>query len=76
MFWVEMVSLGLVDMVTLQLGLHRGEMVVFFLLSVLILSGDRARLSSGDPGSADLGRPEANFLPPGWEPGVRLAPGL
>ena len=78
MFWVEMVSFGLVVTTTLQLGLQRGDIVVFFLPSVpvLILSGDSARLSRGDPGSADLGRPAPNFLPPPAEPGVRLAPGL
>ena len=69
-FWVEMVSLGVVGTTTLQLGLHNGDMAWGAFLDPSdptlgwILSGERALRSRGDPGSADLGRPETqNFLP-------------
>lgn len=73
--WVEMVSLGEVETTTMHWGLHSGEIVVLFFPSDdlgWILSGERARRRSGDPGSADLGRLK-DFLA---ELGVRLAPGL
>ena len=79
--WVEIVSLGVVETTTLQDGLHRGEIVVFFLPSTLehlggwSRSGDKARRRRGDPGSADLGRLKDDFLAV-TEFGVRLAPGL
>jgi len=79
--WVEMVSLGVVDTTTLHEGLHSGEMVVVFLglpsaptPRGWMRSGESARLSSGEPGSADLGRLKEDFL--AADPGVKLAPGL
>jgi hypothetical protein len=74
---VEMVSLGVVDTTTVHwCGLHRGEMVVDFLACGsarrCMRSGDSARRSSGELGSADLGLAPNAFLA---EPGVRLAPG-
>ena len=78
---MEIVSFGVVDTTTLQDGLHRGEIVVFFLPSTLehlggwSRSGDNARRRRGDPGSADLGRLKDDFLAV-TEFGVRLAPGL
>jgi hypothetical protein len=64
-----------VEVETLLLGLHRGEMEMSFLpseLRVLSRSGERARRSRGEPaglGSTDLGR-EKDFLL-----GVRLEQG-
>ena len=77
---MDIVSLGVVETTTLQDGLQRGEIVVFFLPSTFehlggcSRSGDNARLSSGDPGSADFGRLK-DFLAV-TEFGVKLAPGL
>ena len=72
-FWVQMVSLGVVVTTTLQLGLHNGDMAWGAFLDPgppseptlgWMRSGERALRSKGDPGSADLGRPETqNFLP-------------
>lgn len=74
---VEIVSFGVVVTTTLHDGLHRGEMgaAAAFLASAergWSRSGERARRSKGDPGSADLGRLK-DFLA---EPGVRHDPGL
>ena len=84
-FWgdncVEIVSFGVVDTTTLQEGLHRGDIVVFFFPSTFehlggwSLSGDKARLNKGDPGSADLGLLKDDFLAV-TEFGAKLAPGL
>ena len=69
------------DTTTLQDGLQRGDIVVFFLPSTLEhlggcnRSGDNARLRRGEPGSADLGRLKDDFLAV-TEFGVKLAPGL
>lgn len=74
------VTLGAVEMVTLRAGLHNGEIedgVGLLLLSALrgwSRSGERARRSSGEPGSALLGLPKLFLL---LEPGVdNDVPGL
>jgi hypothetical protein len=76
-----MVNLGVVETITLHEGLQRGEIVVFFLPSTFAhlggwsRSGDNARLSKGEPGSADFGRLKDDFFAV-TELGVKLAPGL
>ena len=71
----------MVETTTLQDGLQRGDIVVFFFPSTFAhlggcrRSGDNARLSKGEPGSADFGRLKDDFLAV-TELGVKLAPGL
>lgn len=74
------VTLGAVEMVTLRAGLHKGEIedgAGLLLLSALRgwrRSGERARRSSGEPGSALFGLPNPFLFP---EPGVdNEVPGL
>ena len=79
--WVDIVNFGVVDTTTLQEGLQSGDIVVFFFPSTFehlggwSRSGDSARLSNGEPGSADFGLLKDDFLAV-TEFGVKLAPGL